>query len=181
MWRDLAGVWRGDRLSPNASLPNSLVYSPIEDWSNDQVWLYLMHRENPWGHSNKEPFQDPRTTPTTSLLGADEWNLLQHICTEINADPMHFELITRLLGTEQHYQRHTRRVGIFDALEKCFESSSRNKEEAIGEAKAEREVKEALIYLHVVRIAQIHHSDDLKPVKQVLSGWAVVKFGDKGC
>src|SRR5262249_15713292 len=28
-----------DRLSPNVSLPNSLVYSPIEDWSNDDVWL----------------------------------------------------------------------------------------------------------------------------------------------
>jgi putative sulfurtransferase DndC len=46
-----------DRLSPNASLPNSLIYTPIEDWSNDQVWLYLMQWENPWGHSNKELFQ----------------------------------------------------------------------------------------------------------------------------
>src|SRR5438309_2138763 len=27
-----------DRLSPNASLPNSVVYSPIEDWTNDDVW-----------------------------------------------------------------------------------------------------------------------------------------------
>src|SRR5919199_722480 len=46
-----------DRLSPNASLPNSLIYTPIEDWSNDQVWLYLMQWENPWGHNNKELFQ----------------------------------------------------------------------------------------------------------------------------
>ncbi|WP_051400212.1 DNA phosphorothioation system sulfurtransferase DndC [Haloechinothrix halophila] len=43
-----------DRLSPNASLPNSLVYSPIEDWTNDDVWLFLMQRPNPWGYSNKE-------------------------------------------------------------------------------------------------------------------------------
>ena len=42
-----------DRLSPNASLPNSLVYTPIEDWSNDDVWLYLMQVKNPWGHDNK--------------------------------------------------------------------------------------------------------------------------------
>ena len=42
-----------DRLSPNASLPNSLVYSPIEDWSNDDVWLFLMQFPNPWGHTNK--------------------------------------------------------------------------------------------------------------------------------
>lgn len=46
-----------DRLSPNASLPNSLIYTPIEDWNNDQVWLYLMQWENSWGYSNKELFQ----------------------------------------------------------------------------------------------------------------------------
>lgn len=43
-----------DLLSPNASLPNSLVYSPIEDWSNDDVWTYLMQRPNPWGYDNKD-------------------------------------------------------------------------------------------------------------------------------
>jgi DNA sulfur modification protein DndC len=42
-----------DRLTPNAALPNSLVYTPIEDWSNDDVWLYLMQVKNPWGHNNK--------------------------------------------------------------------------------------------------------------------------------
>ena len=31
-----------ERLTPNASLHNSLVYTPIEDWSNDDVWLFLM-------------------------------------------------------------------------------------------------------------------------------------------
>lgn len=43
-----------DRLSPNASLPNSLVYSPVEDWSNDDVWTYLMQQPNPWGYDNKD-------------------------------------------------------------------------------------------------------------------------------
>lgn len=43
-----------DRLSPNSSLPNSLVYSPIEDWSNDEVWMFLMEYANPWGHNNKD-------------------------------------------------------------------------------------------------------------------------------
>jgi DNA sulfur modification protein DndC len=42
-----------DLLSPNVSLPNSLVYSPIEDWTNDDVWLYLMQVENPWGYDNR--------------------------------------------------------------------------------------------------------------------------------
>ena len=43
-----------DRLSPNQSMPNSLVFSPIEDWSNDDVWLYLMQQKNPWGYDNHE-------------------------------------------------------------------------------------------------------------------------------
>jgi DNA sulfur modification protein DndC len=43
-----------DRLSPNASLPSSLVYSPIEAWSNDDVWLFLMQVANPWGYENKD-------------------------------------------------------------------------------------------------------------------------------
>jgi DNA sulfur modification protein DndC len=43
-----------DLLSPNASLPNSLVYSPIEEWSNDDVWTYLMQQANPWGYDNKD-------------------------------------------------------------------------------------------------------------------------------
>jgi DNA sulfur modification protein DndC len=42
-----------DRLSPNARLPNCLVYSPVEDWSNDDVWTFLMQTKNPWGNDNK--------------------------------------------------------------------------------------------------------------------------------
>ena len=43
-----------DLLSPNDSLPNALVYSPVENWSNDDVWTFLMQSPNPWGYSNKE-------------------------------------------------------------------------------------------------------------------------------
>src|ERR1051326_1011270 len=43
-----------DRISPNASLPGSTVYTPIEDWSNDDVWMFLMQVENPWGYNNKD-------------------------------------------------------------------------------------------------------------------------------
>jgi DNA sulfur modification protein DndC len=41
-------------LSPNDSLPNCLVYSPVENWSNDDIWTFLMQSPNPWGYSNKE-------------------------------------------------------------------------------------------------------------------------------
>lgn len=43
-----------ERLSPNESLPNSLVYSPVEDWTNDDVWMFLMQEKNPWGYRNKD-------------------------------------------------------------------------------------------------------------------------------
>lgn len=42
------------RLVPNQSLPNSLVYTPIDDWTNDDVWLFLMQVKNPWGYNNKD-------------------------------------------------------------------------------------------------------------------------------
>jgi len=43
-----------DRLSPNSSLPGSLVYTPIENWSNDDVWFFLMQTPNPWGYNNRD-------------------------------------------------------------------------------------------------------------------------------
>ena len=43
-----------DRLNTNPRRPDCLVYSPIEDWRTDEVWMYLMQWENPWGLDNKE-------------------------------------------------------------------------------------------------------------------------------
>ena len=43
-----------EKLSPNGSLPNSFVYTPLEEWSNDDVWLFLMQVANPWGYRNKD-------------------------------------------------------------------------------------------------------------------------------
>lgn len=40
-------------LSSHGSLPNAFIYSPIADWSNDDVWLFLMQVKNPWGYDNK--------------------------------------------------------------------------------------------------------------------------------
>ena len=41
-------------LSPNPSLANELVFSPLEDWTNDDVWVFLMQYKNPWGYSNSD-------------------------------------------------------------------------------------------------------------------------------
>lgn len=43
-----------DRLSKASLLPAASVYTPIETWSNDDVWLFLMQVPNPWGYNNKD-------------------------------------------------------------------------------------------------------------------------------
>ncbi|MEG4319271.1 MULTISPECIES: DNA phosphorothioation system sulfurtransferase DndC [unclassified Microcoleus] len=301
-----------DRLSPNMNLPNSLVYSPIEDWRDDEVWLYLMQWDNPWGYSNKdlfsmyrgatadnecplvvdtstpscgssrfgcwvctmvsqdksltamiqndeekewlqplldfrveldvedsrdrrdfrrrngnvqlyernlegeksiepipgpyskeardhllrrllsvqteirskapeemrditlispeelseirriwleerhefddslpriyeevtgEPFADSRPAAERKLLGSDEWTAIAEICSE---DEMHLELMAKLLDTERQYYTKPRRTGIYADLDKCFETSSRSRDEAIGNAHYQRNLKTAV-------------------------------------
>jgi len=319
-----------DRLSPNASLPNSLIYSPIEDWRTDEVWIYLNQWQNPWGQSNKdlftmyrgatadnecplvidtstpscgdsrfgcwvctmvskdksmeamiqndeekewmqplldirndldaendrdrrdfrriggnvqlfernvngeisvepipgpytkewretwlrrvltaqteirhngpenvrditlitpeelseirriwleekhefddslpriyrlvtgEPFRDCRPGAENSLLGSDEWSVLEEICHD---DAMHLELMAKLLDTERQYRTMARRNGIYDALEKCFETSSRSEAEAIANAHYKRDLKTAA------------GVGDVSTVKQLT--WASLKF-----
>ena len=43
-----------DRFSPSSTLPGCMIYTPIESWSNDDVWKFLMQVENAWGHSNRD-------------------------------------------------------------------------------------------------------------------------------
>ena len=338
-----------DRLSPNASLPNSLIYSPIENWSNDEVWIYLNQYPNPWGHDNSELFtlyqgatadnecplvidtstpscgdsrfgcwvctmvdqdksmtamilndddkawmeplldirneldvkddkdrrdfrriwggvqiferrQDDGTTkpapipgPYTkqwrehwlrrvlstqtelrrtapepmgnitlidleelqairkiwleekhefddrlpqiyqettgepfpipagdsSLLGSEEWDILKEICQD---DPMHLELMASLLDTERQYRTMSKRIGIFDALEKCFDSSSRTEEEAIAHAQRKYQAKNSLNDPEELkRILQENEPEqlDLTSVKPEPSSFAEAKFGSK--
>lgn len=312
-----------DRLSPHPSLINSLLYTPIEDWRNDEVWLYLMQWKNPWNHSNKdlftmyrestadnecplvvdtstpscgnsrfgcwvctlvssdkslnamiqndeekewmqpivdfrreldiendrekrdfrrmwgevqlfernnkngqpsiepipgpytkywreywlrkllaaqtemrqnapenmrditlismeelseirriwleekhefddslpriyqeitgEAFKDPRPGSDYSLLGSDEWEVLEEIC---DGDAMQLELMAKLLDTERQFKKKTRRVGIFESLEKCFDTSSRSQEEAIKNAHFKRDLREAALKGDVATIRE---------------------------
>ncbi len=39
-------------LSPHPELAGCLVYTPISDWTNEDVWYYLLQFENPWGNDN---------------------------------------------------------------------------------------------------------------------------------
>jgi DNA sulfur modification protein DndC len=43
-----------ERLSPSDTLPGCMIYTPIESWTNDDVWFYLNNNKNPWGVNNKE-------------------------------------------------------------------------------------------------------------------------------
>ncbi len=45
------------RLSRHSTLPGALVYTPIEDWTVEDVWNYLLNFESPWGGNNQELFE----------------------------------------------------------------------------------------------------------------------------
>ncbi len=321
-----------DRLSPNMNLPNSLVYSPIEDWRDDEVWLYLMQWDNPWEYSNKdlftmyrgasadnecplvvdtstpscgssrfgcwvctmvsqdksltamiqndeekewlqplldfrveldvedsrdrrdfrrrngnvqlyernnldgertiepipgpyskeardyllkrllsvqneirlkapeemrditliapeelseirriwleerhefddslpriyeevtgEPFEDSRPAAERKLLGSDEWTAIEEICSE---DKMHLELMAKLLDTERQYYTKPRRNGIYADLDKCFETSSRSRDEAIGNAHYQRNLKTA------VEAVKANPAENIQQVKDAIA------------
>jgi DNA sulfur modification protein DndC len=346
-------VCTSDHLSPNASLPNSLIYTPIEDWSNNDVWIYLNQCDNPWGKSNKElfniyrgatadnecplvvdtstpscgdsrfgcwvctlvsqdksmkamiqndeekewmqplldirneldaeddrdkrdfrriwgevqlfernvdgetsvepipgpytkywrehwlrrvleaqtqirraapenmrditlitpeelseirriwledkhefddslpriykevtgeEFQDPRPGADYSLLGSDEWAVLEEIC---EGDAMHLELMAKLLDTERQFRKKARRTGIYDALEKCFETSSRSQEEAVKNAYLKRDLKTAVTQGDVAKVKQLTLGDvvaeDITDASSAAKPktWASMKFQKK--
>lgn len=41
-------------LSRHSTLPNAFVYTPIRDYSIDDVWTYLLQVPNPWGADNND-------------------------------------------------------------------------------------------------------------------------------
>jgi len=45
---------QGSTLSRHSSLPNAYVYTPIEDFSVDDVWTYLLQTPSPWGNNNRD-------------------------------------------------------------------------------------------------------------------------------
>ncbi|MBE8233348.1 MAG: DNA phosphorothioation system sulfurtransferase DndC [Endozoicomonadaceae bacterium] len=45
---------REDGLNINTQLDRVWVYTPIEDWTNDDVWVYLTQEKNPWGYNNTD-------------------------------------------------------------------------------------------------------------------------------
>lgn len=46
----------GSSLSRHSSLPGAFTYMPIEDWTFDEVWMYLLGAPAPWGGDHFELF-----------------------------------------------------------------------------------------------------------------------------
>lgn len=82
-------------LSPNPTLKNEYVFSPLEDWTNDDVWVFLMMNKNPWGVTNQElmnlykgaaedgecPIMQDKSTPSCGNSRFGCW-----VCTVVTQD-----------------------------------------------------------------------------------------------
>ncbi len=44
----------GESLSRHSDMPAAWVYTPIEDWSTNDVWTYLLSTPSPWGNNNHD-------------------------------------------------------------------------------------------------------------------------------
>lgn len=44
----------GTKLSRHSKFARAYVYTPIKDWTLDDVWDYLLMNESPWGNNNRD-------------------------------------------------------------------------------------------------------------------------------
>lgn len=81
-------------LSRHSTLPNAFVYTPIEDFSVDDVWTYMLQVPSPWGNNNRDlvtmyrnaqagecPLVVDTTTPSCGNSRFGCW-----VCTVVNKD-----------------------------------------------------------------------------------------------
>jgi DNA sulfur modification protein DndC len=85
---------KGSRLSRHSSLNNAFVYSPIEAFTTDEVWTYLLQNQSPWGNDNRDlvamyrnaqagecPLVVDKTTPSCGNSRFGCW-----VCTVVTKD-----------------------------------------------------------------------------------------------
>jgi DNA sulfur modification protein DndC len=127
-----------------------------------------------------EVFKDPRPGADQSILGTDEWGVLEEIC---DGDGMHLELMARLLDTERQFKKKTRRVGIYETLEKCFDTSSRSPEVAIRNAHLKRDLRQAALEGDVAtireKVKQLTLGDTPEKQQTKPQTWANFKYAQK--
>jgi DNA sulfur modification protein DndC len=44
----------GEHYSRHCDIPNAWVFTPLEDWRTEDVWVYLLNGQAPWGGDNSE-------------------------------------------------------------------------------------------------------------------------------
>ena len=125
-----------------------------------------------------EVFQDMRKEANENkILGEDEWEVLQEVCDD---DVMHLELMTKLLDTERQFYTKSRRVGIYESLTKCFDSSSRSQDEAIEKAHQKRDIMSAAMEGNVKQVKEKIAELNKKEAKQTQQlTWGSIKFAEK--
>ncbi|MEL6164997.1 MAG: DNA phosphorothioation system sulfurtransferase DndC, partial [Cyanobacteria bacterium J06628_3] len=75
------------------------------------------------------------------------------------------------------YRKKSRRVGIYDALEKCFETSSRTQEDAIKNAHFKRDLKDAANKGDIDKVKQLTLGDvTAEKAVEKPQTWADKKF-----
>ncbi len=128
----------GESLSRHNDLPNAFVFTPVEDWTAEDVWTYLLNSKSPWGFNNRElvtmyrnaqsgecPLVIDRTTPSCGGGRFGCWS-----CTVVARDrsmenmidngeewmrPLlefrDFLTLTQEPATKEKYREHRRRSG----------------------------------------------------------------------
>ena len=84
----------GTILRRHSTLPNAFVYAPIEDFTTDDVWSYLLNVKSPWGGQNRDllalyrnaqagecPLVIDKTTPSCGNSRFGCW-----VCTVVSKD-----------------------------------------------------------------------------------------------
>jgi DNA sulfur modification protein DndC len=85
---------KGSALSRHSSLLNAFVYAPIESFSVDDVWTYILQNSSPWGNDNRDliamyrnaqagecPLVVDKTTPSCGNSRFGCW-----VCTVVERD-----------------------------------------------------------------------------------------------
>jgi hypothetical protein len=98
-----------------------------------------------------EIFCDPRRNAGNAYLGADEWSILVELCE----DSIHLELMNRLLDTERQFQTMSRRIGLYEELEKRCKLNFASKDETLENAHRTRNLKQAATQGDVDTVKQL--------------------------
>ena len=84
---------KGSVLERHSTLPGAYVYAPIQDWSLNDVWTYLLQTPSPWGNNNRDlaalyqtaqgecPLVVDTTTPSCGNSRFGCW-----VCTVVDRD-----------------------------------------------------------------------------------------------